>query len=100
MIPFSLDRLSGSKKKIGKNFMVKQKTRQSRLTKKLRNFAQSPQPSTLLRASGIESIRDDFYVLFTDEMTELVINNTNDKLRHIKENLPPYFVESNKNTYV
>ena len=33
-------------------------------------------------------------------MTGLVINNTNDKIRHIKENLPPHFVESNKNTYV
>ena len=33
-------------------------------------------------------------------MTELVIDNTNDKIRHIKENLPPHFVESNKNTYV
>ena len=56
----------------------------------------SPQPP----ASGNESIRDAFHVLFTDEMTELVINNTNDKIRHIKENLPPHFVESNKNTYV
>ena len=33
-------------------------------------------------------------------MIELVINNTNDKIRRIKENLPPHFVESNKNTYV
>ena len=54
----------------------------------------STQPS----ASGNESIRDAFHVLFTDEMTELVINNTNDKIRHIKKNLPPHFVESN-NTY-
>ena len=61
----------------------------------------SPQPSTLLPpAPGIESIRDAFHVLFTDEMTELVINNTNDKIRHIKENFPPHFVESNKNAYV
>ena len=61
----------------------------------------SPQRSTLLPpASGIESIRDAFHVLFTDEMTELVINNTNDKIRHIQENLRPHFVESNKNTYV
>ena len=60
-----------------------------------------PQPSTLLPpASGIESMRDTFHVLFTDEMTELVINNTNNKIRHIKENLPLHFVESNKNTYV
>ena len=52
----------------------------------------SPQPSTLLPpGSGIESIRDVFHVLFTDEMTDLLINNTNDKIRHIKE--------SNKNTY-
>ena len=62
---------------------------------------QSPQASTLLPpASGIESIRDGFHVLFTDEMTKLVINNTNDKIRQIKENLPPHFAESNKNTYV
>ena len=48
----------------------------------------SSHPSTLLPpASGIESIRDAFHVLFTDEITELVINNTNDKIRHIKENL-------------
>ena len=61
----------------------------------------SPQPSTLLPpASGIESIRGAFHVLFTDEMTEFVINNTNDKIRHIKENLPPHFVESSRNTYV
>ena len=54
----------------------------------------SPQPSTLLLpAFGIGSITDAFHVLFTDEMTELVINNTNDKIRHIKENLPPHFVE-------
>ena len=33
-------------------------------------------------------------------MTELVINNANDKIRHIKENLPLHFVESTKNTYV
>ena len=50
--------------------------------------------------SAIESIRDAFHVLLTDEMTERVINNTNDKIRHIKENFPPHFVESNKNTYV
>ena len=63
--------------------------------------ATSPQPSTLLPpASGIESIRDAFHVLFTDEMAELVINNTNDKIRYIKENLPSHFAESNKNTYV
>ena len=31
---------------------------------------------------------------------ELVINNTNDKIRYVKENLPPHFIESNKNTYV
>ena len=61
----------------------------------------SPQRSTLLPpASGTESIRDAFHVLFTDEITELVINNTNDKIRHIQENIPPHFVESNKNTYV
>ena len=61
----------------------------------------SPQPSTLLPpASGIESMTDVFHVLFTDEMTDLLINNTNDKIRHIKENLPPHFVESNKNTYI
>ena len=57
----------------------------------------SPQPSTLLLpVSGTENIRDAFYFLFTDEMTELVINNTNDKIRQIKENLQPHFVESNK----
>ena len=61
----------------------------------------SPKPSTLLPpASGTESIRGAFHVLFTDEMTELVINNTNDKIRHIKENFPPHFFESNKNTCV
>ena len=61
----------------------------------------SPQTSTLLPpASGIESIRDVFHVLFTDEMTDLLINNTNDKIRHIKENHLSHFVESNKNTYV
>ena len=43
---------------------------------------------------------DAFHVLFTDEMSEPVINNTNDKIKHIKENLPPHFVELNKNTYV
>ena len=61
----------------------------------------SPQPSTLLPpATGTESIRDAFHVLFTDEMTELVINNANDKITHMKENLPPHFIESNKNIYV
>ena len=60
----------------------------------------SPQPSMLLPpASRNESIRDAFHVLFTYEMTELVINNTNDKIRHIKENLLLHFIESNKNTY-
>ena len=45
----------------------------------------SPQPPMLLPpAPGIEIIRDAFHVLFTDETTELVINNTNHKIRHIK----------------
>ena len=81
--------------------MVKQKPERVGRQRSCDILPLNPQPSTLLPpASVIESIRDGFHVLFTDEMTELVINNTNDKIRHIKENLPPHFVESNKNTYV
>ena len=69
--------------------------------KKLERVSQQRSYNILPQSSsGIDSIRDTFHVMFTYEMTELVINNTNDKIRHIKENLPLHFVESNKNTYV
>lgn len=60
----------------------------------------SPKPSTLLSlASGINTMVDAFHVLFEDEMVQLIVSNTNAKIQHIKDNLPPYYNRSDKSTF-
>ena len=60
----------------------------------------SPKPSTLLSlASGIDTMVDAFHVLFEDEMVQLIVSNTNAKIQHIKDNLPPYYNRSDKSTF-
>ena len=49
------------------------------------------QPSTLLPvASGIDSINDAFQILFPDQMVQLIVDKTNTKIQHVKDNLPAY----------
>ena len=40
-----------------------------------------------------------FHVLFEDEMVQLIVSNTNAKIQHNKDNLPPYYNKIDKSTF-
>ena len=58
-----------------------------------------PQPWTpLTLTSGIDSINDAFNILFPDQMIQLIVDTTNTKIQHVKDNLPAYYNKSDNNT--
>ena len=61
----------------------------------------APAPATLLPlAAGIESVSHAFHVLFPVDMVELIVKHTNSRIQHVQDNLPEYYVRTNKNTYI
>ncbi|XP_066920700.1 uncharacterized protein [Clytia hemisphaerica] len=60
-----------------------------------------PQAMTLLPlASSIETIRDAFDILFPVEMVDLILKHTNQKIKHVQDNLPdPKENSSNRSYY-